>query len=348
MRVKEVRLLQRLSKVLNKNSLLLRRKDTNTSDGFSLVEVLVSLAILIIICLISFSLIDSTQTLWRKTSSRTEQFREARRAFERITQRLSQATLNTYWDYVDSSGAPRTVTNAAVFKPHKYARQSELRYIQLNSSSLSAPRGGQMVGQSVFFQAPLGATNDISMSSLNTIVNTVGFYIEKVSDSSFKPSFIPFSRERYRLFEFNEPSESLTVYSYTSGNSSYGGNEWFTIPLQNQNYSSRLTDNIVAMVFEAIYPDGNVIKKSHIYSSAPIPGPIQPAEAHNLPPSVKVTMIAVDEASARRLSDLSVTLIDAVDDATLNALENQLLSLKLNFRKFQTAVQIGASKWSTQ
>jgi uncharacterized protein (TIGR02599 family) len=316
--------------------------------AFSLIEVLVSMSILILICLVAFTLIDSTQKIWRQTSSRTEQFREARRAFERITQRLSQATLNTYWDYVDASGNPRTTANASTFKPHKYARQSELRYIQLNSGSLSAPRGGVLHGQSVFFQAPLGETKSGDMSNLNTVVNTTGFYIEKGTDADFKPPFILFSKERYRLYELNEPSERLSVYSYTSGNSSYNGTEWFAKPLQETSYTSRLADNIVAMVFLAEYPDGNTITKSHLYSSAPVAGPVQPVETHNLPPAVRVTIIALDEISARRVQDVNITLIDAVDEDTLEDLVDQLSSLKLNFRKFESVVLIGASKWSTQ
>jgi len=58
-----------------------------------------------------------TQSVWTRTRSRVEEFREARTAFEAVTRRVSQATLNSVWDY-DNAQAPT-----------KYNRQSDLHFV---------------------------------------------------------------------------------------------------------------------------------------------------------------------------------------------------------------------------
>src|SRR5437867_2293961 len=80
--------------------------------GFTLVEVMVSMAILVLLLLVLVSITDATRKTWSYTSSKIEQFQDAREAFESITRKLSQATLNTYWDYDN----PLT--------PTRYLRQS--------------------------------------------------------------------------------------------------------------------------------------------------------------------------------------------------------------------------------
>jgi len=333
--------------------------------GFSLIEILVAMSVLALMSVMILSVISSVQRVTKQTASRTEQFREARRAFERINQRLSEATLNTYLNYVDASGQPRT-TGTATFVPYKYARISELRYLQTGTNAASVPltaphANGTIIGQAVFFQAPIGQTGTNTLSSMNSLLNTVGYFLEKGSDSALRPPTVTSSPKiRYRLFELTEPTESLTIYSLTSGSSNYTGNAWFTTPLANTSYLHRLADNIVALLFEAEYLDTTgTATSSYPYNSAPLSAgtsPTQPITENNLPSTVHVTMIAVDEASARRIQDLSIPLIDAQNDDqtnpppnnSLQALENQLQKNQLNYRKFDSVVFIGSAKWSAK
>ena len=318
------------------------------------------MAVLALMAVMMLSVTSSAQKIAKQTSSRTEQFRESRRAFERINQRLSQATLNTYWDYVDSSGNPRTTNNASTFTPNKYFRISELRYLQTNASSLTAPRGGEMKGSAVFFQAPLGKSDTSALAGLNSLLNTTGFFIEKGSDSPL-PTTVLASKKRYRLYELTEPTENLTIYKKTSGNSAVAGIDWLVDPvtkwpLANASYSHRLADNIVALLFQAQYsiPNSNGTStptSSFLYSSAPISAGTsgnQTITENNLPPNVRVTMIALDEPSARRVDEGPITLTDATDDATLAQLEKDLTDNRLNYRKFQSTVSIGPAKWSAK
>jgi uncharacterized protein (TIGR02599 family) len=315
-------------------------------SGFTLIELLLAMSVLALMAVMMLSVTSSAQKIAKQTTSRTEQFREGRRAFERINQRLSQATLNTYWDYVDSGGSPRVAGNTA-FTPFKYARMSELRYLQTNSSSLTAPGGGTMVGNSVFFQAPLGKSD--TLSGLNSLLNTTGFYIKKSDDSVLRPATVSASKTRYRLFELTEAAESLTIYSLTSGNAATTSTAWFTTPLAVLGNSRRLADNIVALLFQAQYQNASGTPTSAFnYTSTPRGLSSQPIEENNLPPNVRVTMIALDETSARRVAEESITLTDATDDTSLALLEKNLTDSRLNYRKFQSTVSIGPSKWSSR
>jgi uncharacterized protein (TIGR02599 family) len=324
-----------------------RQSPIEKTSGFSLIELLLAMAVLALMAVMMLSVTSSAQKIAKQTTSRTEQFREGRRAFERINQRLSQATLNTYWDYVDSSGRPRTTSNATTFTPNKYARMSELRYLQTNSSSLTAPGGGTMVGNSVFFQAPLGKSD--TLSGLNSLLNTTGFYIKKSDDSALRPATVSESKTRYRLFELTEPAENLTIYSLTSGNATTTSTAWYTTPLAELGNSRRLADNIVALLFQAQYQNASGTPTSAFnYTSTPRGLSSQPIEENNLPPTVRVTMIALDETSARRVVDENITLTDATDDTSLATLEENLTEKGLNYRKFQSTVSIGPSKWSSR
>ena len=325
-----------------------RQSPIEKTSGFTLIELLLAMSVLALMAVMMLSVTSSAQKIAKQTTSRTEQFRQGRRAFERINQRLSQATLNTYWDYVDNQGKPRVAGNAT-FTPNKYFRISELRYLQTNTSSLTAPSGGTMVGNSVFFQAPLGKSDTTSLAGLNSLLNTVGFFIEKGSDSTLRPPTVATSKTRYRLFELTEPTENLTIYSLTSGNSTTASTAWFTTPLAAPGNSHRLADNIVALLFQAQYKDASGTPTAAFnYSSAPRGAVTQPIEENNLPPNVRVIMIALDEPSARRVADGGITLTDATDEASLESLEKNLTDNRLNYRKFESTVSIGPAKWSSR
>jgi uncharacterized protein (TIGR02599 family) len=252
--------------------------------GFTIVELMVSMGILTLLLLVLVSITSATQRTWTYTTNEVEQFHDAREAFESVTRKLSQATLNTYWDYVYASGTAGSPTG--------YMRQSELRFISGQASSLMPvmkDANGNTLGtttHAVFFQAPLGYTlNTQAYSNLKNLLNTWGYFIEFGSDQPSWPKFLqgmksppaPRPRYRFRLMELSEPSDALTLYNYTSGTNSSGGPknasyitttplaglsypsvtpaptgtgfEWFTTPLTASSPPARvLAENIVALV----------------------------------------------------------------------------------------------------
>ena len=349
------------------------------SAGFTLIELIVSMGIMLMLMLVLVSITDATQKTWTNTTGKVEQFRAAKDAFEALTRRISQATLNTYYDY----DSPTT--------PTKYQRQSELRFISgpnLAGKSTSTP---PRPTHSIFFQAPLGffattsTTNPLDV--LPNLLNTWGFYLEFGSDKTFRPDFInnmtnpPPDRYRFRLVEMMEPSELQALYSYTSGKPTYTGLDWFTAPLGNSSVPKRaIAENVIALMFlpklspsdiaglnkaGGKYTDAS-LAPAYLYDSTGT-GMTTTSDANlnpknQLPPVVRVTMVAIDEASAARWQNFYGTsapdtiqpqwFTDASQyDTDLGWLKRQLngefdLKQKANYRIFTTEVSIKAAKWS--
>jgi uncharacterized protein (TIGR02599 family) len=324
-------------------------------DGaFTLVELLVSMVILVLLLLMLVSITDSTRRTWIYTTGKVEQFRDSRDAFETMTRRISQATLNTYWDYNNPNN------------PTSYLRQSELRFISGPSSNLltglkdlNNANSLQTNTHAIFFQAPIGLVSNTGYSQLENLLNTWGYYIEYVNDSSLRPGFItqqmvPY-HTRFRLMEMMEPSDNLTVYQYSSGlsgtypnNYNYVTNpvipnsgwtqptsvhppagttglEWFTTPFAHVGATTGLpdqrrviADNVVALI---ILPQLSQGDEQALITSGTLANPL----GSNLAPDYVYdsTMVNVNNAninSRNQLPPQVVVTMVAVDEASFNRL----------------------------
>lgn len=361
-----------------------------THPGFTLVELLVSTAIISLLMLMLMTMTNQTSALWQRTTGKLEQFRGARTAFETITTRLSQATLNTYWDY-DNATAPT-----------KYQRRSELRFLSGPADEVFAkapgpvkPTGGnQWVTHAVFFQAPFGVTETASYKGFGSMLNTWGYYVEYSDDVAARPAILsqssnpPQPRWRFRLMEFRQPSESMTLYTKSSGpnTQNYAGREWFRTAMGSAKPPVRaVADNIIALIItprlaradEAAVSASSTgnnespLAKNYIYDSAPAvatgsgqtysDGRLNPM--NQLPPLLDVTLVAIDETSALRLNFSSTTsdtfgikgkfLKTADYDKDLRmgtgtSLEDSLIKLGASYRIMRTSVIIRGAKWSTE
>jgi len=99
---------------------------------------LVSTTVIALLMVVLLSMTNQTAKTWRYTTEKVEKFQSARDGFEAMTRRISQATLNTYWDYVDVNGKVRTQwlegyphdnTALSKFIASSYGRMSELRFV---------------------------------------------------------------------------------------------------------------------------------------------------------------------------------------------------------------------------
>lgn len=292
--------------------------------AFTLVELMVSMAIITLLMLLLVTITDATRKTWVTTTARAEQFRGARVGFEAMTRRLSQATLNTYWDYFDASGNSRSPANAATFVPARYARQSELRFISGQAAALlPSPQSSSCPTHAVFFQAPLGFVADrTNYSRMENLLNTWGYFVQFGDDSLLRPPFVtktlaPY-RSRFRLMELMEPSETMALYmdeaSTPGGSSSYLVKDWFGKPFKATPQPARmLAENIVALVLlpkltpndqaAGKYSDG-ALAPSYLYDSTGTGmGTMNDKNLNpknQLPPVIQVTMFAVDETSFSR------------------------------------------------
>ena len=301
--------------------------------GFTLVEMLVASSILLVIIGILFTITQETSKVWSNAAGKVEVFRGARTGFDAATRTLSQATLNTYYDYFDANGVPAS-SSSYTGTPVTYGRQSHLQLVTGQGSTLlTGLTGYTPVTHAAFFQAPLGVTATSSNIDLGSLLNSCGFYIVYGPDNT-QPNFVSSgTRYRYRLMQFIQPSDSLSVY--VSGNK--GSSNWYlpaiksdlTSAASNSNFV--LAENVIALVFlpklasqdeaaaDTAYglsaPMGTALAPSYAYDSTSVGqgGSINSSTGlsmypmlnsfNQLPPVVQVTMVAIDEASAVRLGN---------------------------------------------
>jgi uncharacterized protein (TIGR02599 family) len=336
--------------------------------AFSLIELLISLAVLSVLVVLAASLIGAIQDVWKRSSARTEQFRSARQALETISARLSQATLNPYW----------VVQTNSIGAPIRYERQSDLRFLAGQAPTLTALA---QPGSALFFQAPTGYSAN-GTSRLDAALNTWGYFVEYGSDAGLRPAFLTSTslpaRNRFRLMEFLDPSDELQVFKNTSGKSTYAGIEWFSTPLTKLDIDGTpknrrvLAENIVAFVAlprlssveDRSVGQVDLSPKFSYDSTSPTPVPItnekdelvQHIIRHQLPPIVDIAVVAIDEQSARRINwdtkpDFGASALFQIPsnmEADLEKLRSNIAAQGLSARVFRTSVPISAARWSTE
>lgn len=352
--------------------------------AFTLVELLVSTVVLAVLMITCVTAVDAVRRSVTSVRGKAQQFREARQAFDIITRTLSQATLNTYWDYYYSGTGTNEAPATSIVPPSAYIRHSELQF-QLGRASILIGGGATAAknpGHAVFFQAPLGLTQ--GSGKLGSLLNARGFFIQFGDDATNRPPFfsdyeIPV-RHRYRLIEYRPPAERTTSLA---GNAIYSHPvDWFR---QNLDTSTRVVaDNILLLVLSPRVSDedARVAKKSpqwlaprYTYNSLDVDNSTPAVEKvslnkageavqgtqHLLPPFVTVTMVALEETSAARwaeqngnaatdfLEQAGAPFTDAAKHADdLAALEAWLDGQKLHYETFSTTVALLNARWDSR
>jgi len=363
---------------LKGHPLMFRRRTLKfqRGSGFTLVELLVAIVVLVIMLVIISGISMEIARAWKNTSGTVEGFRDSRAAFEAMTRTISHATLNTYYDYVDSTGAFR-IPGDVNFAPVNYARRSDLQFISGNKGKTLLTTVSQIpypITHALFFQAPLGETNTSSYTALNSTLNGCGFYVTYGTDPAV-PNFLPSTtvpnRYRYRLMQFLEPAEYLSIYdSQTMGTTSAKWNLWFLGPLgiSTPTSVSQLAQNVVALI---VLPrlsstdQGNnpatVLAPAYDFDSR---DGTNATTFNQLPPVVEITMVVIDEASAIKLGNAAtppnLSQGAAFTNSTqmsndLDILKNNLSAasgnlagnkIPLHFRVFHAEVALQSAKWS--
>ena len=336
--------------------------------GTTLVELLVGMVVALIIIAIMLAVLNQASITVRSANGKMDAFQSAQAGFDIMTQRLSDATLNTYYDY-DSPTAPT-----------KYLRHSDLHfYVGTNGNSFVktlSPVANANSGHSVYFQAPEGYSNG-SASYANTpgLLNACGYFVAfgpETSDwlSLFASStFAP--RYRYRLMQTIQSTEYNGVYADQEGTMIETSPGWIT-PLNAT--ALPIAENIIALVIwpredPSADPTGNIISPVYEYNSrqgfpfiAVVPATAASTAAatqsEQLPPILQVTMVAIDEFSAVRLQSgttpptvIENALQGKFTDVTLYAtdiqnLETALIAAHIHYQVFTTSITLRESKWS--
>jgi len=353
-------------------------------QAFTLIELLVAMAVLTLFVTVLLLVTDSSQKLWRRTSSSIQMFDAARVSYDVLTRRLSQATLNPYLDYYDSTWTRRDPGNTA-FVPAHYGRASDLHFrsgpvagavnptLQLPILG-TPPSGTTYATHSAFFFAPLGFTdNNASYRDLPNLLNPVGYYVEFADDNADRPAFLNAAglpaRYRYRLVEIVQPAQGFKGYPALSDTTTSNDIDWITGAngLKPSTYKHTLAENVIAFVVrpEVAEKDATAagltkgwnLTDGYSYNSrAGRSGPKDMMQFSQMPPLLRIAMVTVDESAAKRLTTgntppaiFSTTglFVDPDNlDTDIKTLEDRLAANGIQFHTFNSVVSLRAAKWS--
>jgi len=321
--------------------------------GFTLIEVLVSFAVLALIMVLLLSLTEITSKTWKGTTEKMQAFEEARAGFDRITAVVGQATLNPYWDYDDLQN------------PTKYERVSELQFLSLPMSQLGKD-AATFPMHGMFFQAPTGKVADKSVfGELPLLLNAYGYFVEYGADD--RPAWLPAAiapKNRFRLKEWRVPSEKWALYGKTTGvtgKNYLGPTSYDWIDLGDP-AAKTLADNVIILVISPKNPESVTLAtalaetNSFIYNSRTTSTTAQGTnQKHQLPPEVEIIMVAIDETSAARKWNnaasapvLASGLFQRPADleADLKTLTDQLSVDNVKYITMRSTVKIRGARWS--
>jgi uncharacterized protein (TIGR02599 family) len=318
--------------------------------SFTLLEVLVTLAVLMLILIALAEAVDTADHVWK--SGATDPYAEAQDAFETVAARLADATLETYEDYADASG--NFPTNST-FAPDHLARRSDLAFTcgpAAGTSGLLASSQRTTAGSAVFFTAAEGATQTYANQGLGRLLNDMGYFVEFGDDGS-GPSFLQTHRYRWRLRQVQQPSESLQAYTWTSSSA------WIQQLVPTGTAMPMLAENVIALL---VLPDryaadnGASLAPAYSYDSRNMANAVT---RNQLPPRLILALVAIDELSAERLAALNGSSAPQLvapslfqvgtptqltqDLATLDA---SLTSQKIGHRMLQREIQLPSCAWS--
>lgn len=312
--------------------------------SFTLVEVLVALAIFVLLLGILFEVINQMANVMRQSTRQIETFQSARVGYDVMTRTLSQATLNTYLDYDNS------------LYPTNYLRKSDLDFVI--GPAGPATLGTSGTGQAAFFQAPLNYTTNVAgYSGTEALLNTVGYYVAFTTNSGI-PAHVKTAANpyRFRLMQMLVPTENDTIYTAA-------GNAWFSDPSLSGSFAAPVADNVIALILRpqdpTTVPPADITTDYTYDASLNATAYPQPVTAKQLPPLLQVTMVAIDEASARRLDTGGSTPPAAITSALtgrfqyvtnyvsdMAALQQQLTAAHIPYKVFSSDIPLRESKWT--
>jgi uncharacterized protein (TIGR02599 family) len=330
-------------------------------SAFTLIELLAAMAVLIVLLGIIVGVTNSVSTTMQRATAGIDALAGARAGFDTLNRSLSQATLNTYWEYDNP------------LEPAVYLRQSDLQFLIRQNGNY---------GQEIFFTAPETYSQDAGLRSTRGLLNACSAFVTYGSSAQFQPTAVDSPKFRYRLMFGIQPTEQLAIFNKPvrtggQGESAYraavqtywNAAAWIT-PIDSASttgFVSPLADNVIALIAwprlpvaedssgEELTPSGNFLYNSQA-NALSVP---QSLTANQLPPVIQVTMIAISEASAARLdtgsstppADIEAALAGkftqvASYQSDLDEVAKALADKNIEFKIFTTSVPLRESKWS--
>jgi len=314
--------------------------------GFSLLEVLITLMVLLIIFVALIEFMTDVGRVWKATAN--DPYAEAEDAFSVLARNLSTATLEPYSDYTDATGNFRT--NAApAFVPDHPARRSDLAFVCGPGGELLSS-GRSVTGSAIFFLAPHGYTRTYAHEGMERLLNALGYFVEFGDDPG--PAFFSTGHSwRWRLKQIVQPAESLHVFEPVSSAA------WIQQVAPSGFAAPVLAENIATLLVlpeRTAHDEGTPLSSDFRYDSRDA---AQPLTRNQLPPRLRLVLVAIDGDSARRLAlhygSQPPPLVPeglfreaALLDSDLATLDNALNAQKTGHRIFDRHIALTSSAWS--
>lgn len=277
-----------------------------SAQGWTLVEVLVSMSILALLVVVMAEALNTTQRSWLANRSAAERRQAVDSATGALSRELRQATLQARAGY-------DTTLNQVV-------RDSDLHFVCGPAVELMSGVSG-VCGDAVFFQRPAADGN------VQRALQARGFFVQYGGDEAWRPSFPTATpvRRRFRLLQFHQPAASLTLFRPTSviGQTSRLAQvtsradlyQWFAQPVSDSTaYASMVSvvaENVVAMIVQATPGSARCYDTRRYQWEAGSADAV--VSRHQLPGMMDLTLVMVDEAAwARLAADEADTLAAAV------------------------------------
>lgn len=316
---------------------------------------MVTLAVLLIILVVLMQFLGDVDRVWK--SAAVDPFAEAEDAFATMTQNLAAATLEPYQDYANSSGAFRASLD---FIPDHLARRSDLDFVcgpSSGANGLLTAGGRTTTGSGVLFLAPQGYTQTYAHTNMGLLLNAIGYFVEFGNDDT-APAFVLTSAPcwRWRLKQVRQPAESLQIFTFTAS-SPWNLSAWIQQVVPSGAPVPVLAENIVTLIIlpeRAANDSGTALAADFRYDSRDAGNSLT---LHQLPPRLRVVLVAMDAASAQLLASqysskppplVGADLFQQAArlDADLAVLDNSLTAQKIGHRIFQREISLPSSAWS--
>lgn len=329
------------------------RRHPKTNPGFTLVEVLVTLTIVLVILVAMQQFVSDVERAWKSAS--VDPFAEAENAFDAISRHLAAATLEPYADYADRTGAFRTLTTASTFVPDHLARRSDLDFVCgpcAGANGLLSSTGRTVTGCGIFFVEPQGYTQTYAHTGMERLLNAMGYFVEFSNDESTPTFVLPATPcWRWRLKQVRQPAESLQIFTIASSA------DWIQQAAPNGTAIPVLAENVVTLMVlpeRAASDSGAALSSDFRYDSRDAGNALT---RHQLPPRLRLALMAIDEVSAQLLANQNGSNPPALVpsglfqqasqlDADLASLESTLTARKIGHRLFQREISLPASAWT--
>jgi len=320
------------------------------NKGFTLLEMMASLAILLIVLIALIDFMGGIDRAWK--SGATDPFAEAQEAFETVCAHLASATLAPYQDYADTGGNFRAT---AGFVPDHIARRSDLAFVcgpAAGTSGLLTGTGRTTSGSGVFFVEPRGYTQTDAHTGMEHLLNAMGYFVE-FGDDDEAPGFALLQTHawRWRLKQVLQPAESLQIFAQATSSG------WIQQLAAQGAPLSVLAENVVTLL---VLPDAaandssGALAPTYSYDSRDTTNRLT---LHQLPPRLIIVLVAMDPVSAARLAAqngtsppplVAATLFQQATQlkADLATLDATLTAQRIGHRIFKREILLPSSNWS--